>query len=370
MYDIIDVEDFKIFMASQRAQDSCGVRNREANQDNLQFLQTLGSQPQRMNITGAFIYAHAPNYFGRPALHWGVAEWRAMFRQFKLLGIDTAIFQAAIWNELRECYYPSQKFSAYKTWNVVEPMLEAAGAENIRMFLGGYGSTTGLSDQVAPEIMEREEQACVNCLTELMKYRQEFHGFYFSSETAYTGSYDRNKISRLNRIYRGFFEHIKSVDAGLQIMMSPGTKYFPGKEQEMQASWLETLDGVPLDILAPQDSIGTCGSRLRHAEAMYKAWADVCRERKITFWSNIEVFQRGENVMQLNHSITADPDRVTAQINAAAPYAKKLICWEAPYYVCDPNNPRAAALARVVFGQKDTSLANENQKPELAAVCG
>ncbi len=120
----------------------------------------------------------------------------------------------------------------------------------------------------------------------------------------------------------------------------------------MADSWLEMLDGVPLDILAPQDSIGTCGNQLRHAEAMYKVWNAVCKERGVVFWSNIEIFQRGEDLSLLNHSFTADPERVVAQINLAAPFAEKLLCWEAPYYLCDPENPRATALARAVFPGK------------------
>lgn len=349
MYDIIDHDDFKLFFASQHAREMCDPMIRAAVRANAEFLKMLEPVPPAMPITGAFIYAHAPNYVGNPTLTWGVPEWRDLFRQFRELGLDTAIFQAAIWKELEECYYPSQAFAAYKTWNVIEPMLEAAGEEKIRIFLGGYGSTTGLSEQEnARTTMAREEKACIDCLTEMMKYRDSFDGFYFSSETAFMGTYNPGKIGRLNKVYRTFFEHIKATDDSLSIMMSPGTKYFPGKEQEMTDSWLETLDGVPLDILAPQDSIGTCGSQLQYAEAMYRVWDAVRKERRITFWSNIEIFQR-EDLTQLNNSITPDPERVIAQINLADSVAEKLICWEAPYYLCDPENSRATALAQAVF---------------------
>jgi hypothetical protein len=349
VYDITPIDDFKLFCASRRAQEVFEPRIRAANRANAEYLAAHPPEPQAMPITGAFICAHAPNYLGRPALDWGGAEWRGLFRRFRELGLDTAVFQAALWNELQECYYPSKAFSSFKIWNVIEPMLEAASEEKIRVFLGGYGSTTGLSEQEDEQTMAREQKACIDCLSEIMEYRAAFDGFYFSSETAFMGSYNPRKIKRLNRIYRGFFEHIKSTDASLRILMSPGTKYFPGKEQEMADSWLEMLDGVPLDILAPQDSIGTCGNELRHAEAMYRVWNTVCAEREIVFWSNIEIFQRGEDLSLLDHSVTADPERVVAQINLAAPFAEKLLCWEAPYYLCDPGNPRAAALARAVF---------------------
>ena len=40
--------------------------------------------------------------------------------------------------------------------------------------------------------------------------------------------------------------------------MSPASIFYPDTEQNFLASWQAILDGVPLDILAPQDSIG-CG---------------------------------------------------------------------------------------------------------------
>ena len=117
--------------------------------------------------------------------------------------------------------------------------------------------------------------------------------------------------------------------------MSPATKYFPAKMPEMIDSWLAILDEVPLDIMAPQDSIGTCGNELVHQAETYKAWAEICNKKDITFWSNIEIFERKDSIDGASHSIPASPERVTAQINNAVPYAEKLICWEAPYYMFD-----------------------------------
>jgi hypothetical protein len=352
MYDIIDTGKFKIFCASRNAQNLYEPIIKEANVANKCFVKTMAGTSPIMPITGSFIYAHPPNYYGRPAVDWNVRQWEELFSQFNSMGMDTAIFQAAVWNELQECYYPSDYFKSFRHWNVIEPMLEAAGNKNISIFLGGYGSTVGLSHDVDKKIIEKEEISCINCLTEIMKYRKSFSGFYFSSETAFTGTYEKTKIHHLNRIYRRFFEYIKETDSSLTILMSPGTKYYPGKEQEMTDSWLDMLHKVPLDILAPQDSIGTCGNQLRYSEVMYDVWKNICEAKKITFWSNIEIFQREEDLSLLNHSITAEPERVIAQINMAAPVAEKLICWEAPYYLCDKSNPLAIKLADKVFSNK------------------
>jgi hypothetical protein len=125
------------------------------------------------------------------------------------------------------------------------------------------------------------------------------------------------------------------INPDKKILMSPATKYFPGKMPEMIDSWLAILDEVPLDIMAPQDSIGTCGNELVHQAETYKAWAEICNKKNITFWSNIEIFERKDSIDGENHSIPASPERVMAQINNAASCAEKLICSEAPYYMFD-----------------------------------
>lgn len=180
-----------------------------------------------------------------------------------------------------------------------------------------------------------------------MKYRELFDGIYFVPETAFTGSRDREKEKFLNEVYVDFCETVKREAPDKKILMSPATKYYPEKMPEMIESWLTILDGVPLDFMAPQDSIGTCGNQLRYQEATYKAWAEICRRCNITFWSNIEVFERNASISGTNYNSSAPPERVTAQINNAAPYSEKLICWEAPHYILG-GAPGSDCLRRFV----------------------
>jgi hypothetical protein len=85
--------------------------------------------------------------------------------------------------------------------------------------------------------------------------------------------------------------------------------------------------------MAPQDSIGTCGNTLCHQPETYRIWDEICRERGIEFWSNIEIFERKGELEGADYNRTASPEKVAFQINHAAPYAEKLICWEAPFYL-------------------------------------
>ncbi len=344
MYTISNVEDFRIFRASERAIELFGPKIIESEISNIEFLSANPQPDPRMHITGSFIYAHPPNYRGRPAHHWTKEQWREMFVEFRNYGIDTAILQASIWNELGECYYRSEYFTELKQFNVVEPMLQAAAEENVKVFLGGYGSVTGWSANLEQNTVDREKARQKACFKELLCYRDLFDGFYFAPETAYMGQRDPDKESFLNSIYRDFFEAIKEADSSLRILMSPATKYFPGKNEEMTEAWLKLLENVPLDIMAPQDSIGTCGTFLKNQAETYAVWDKICSQLGIEFWSNIEVFQRTGGLADEDHSVPAAPERVIAQINNAAPYAKKLICWEAPFYLLNGSDKADALL--------------------------
>ncbi len=363
MYDIVSIEGFRIFKASRRARELYEPLIAEAGRSNNAFLQERGPVGPGRRITGSFVYAHPPNYRGTPTLEWGREEWRGLLRQMRAMGMDTAIFQAAVWKELAECYYPSRAFAGYRGWNVIEPFLEAAREEGVAVFLGGYGSTTGWQEHLTTGEAAREEAACVACLDELLAYREAFEGFYFTSETAYTGAPNPEKAACLNQIYGSLFRHLKAADPSVRILMSPATKFFPGKETEMEEHWEAMLANVPLDILAPQDSIGTCGSRLAHAEEMYRVWKRICERRGIRLWANVELFERSD-LGQVDNSIPASPLRVAAQIDAAAPYVEKLVCWEAPHYLFGSDAPEAARLREALLAHGEEVAAVPAGEPE------
>jgi hypothetical protein len=348
MFTIEKIDDFRMFLASDKAAKLVEPMIMRANKSNREYLvNNTDKLYPKMPITGTFIYAHSPNYRGRPLHHYSAGEWLNLMKDLKTAGMDTVILQAAIWNELGECYYPSKYFRHHKQWNVIEPMLEAAKAADMIVYLGGYGSVTGWKEHLTKEDIEQEKQNQIICLRELLKYKDFFSGIYFAPETAFMGERDMTKEKFLNEIYKEFCFTVKDEAADKKIMMSPATKYYPGKMPEMVDSWLAILDKVPLDIMAPQDSIGTCGNELIHQTETYKAWLEVCSRQNIEFWSNIEVFERKNSVRAINHSLPASPERISAQINNAAPYAEKLICWEAPYYIFG-NIPGSSKLRNLL----------------------
>jgi hypothetical protein len=333
MYFIKNVGDYKLFLPTAKALSGHYKSRKKLLAWNQEFLAKQPCRKLAGKITGSFVYAHPPNYIGVNTLHFGVDEWKTELIRLKNYGMDTIIFQASVWNELEECYYPSEEFKSYRCWNVIEPMLEAASELSLTVFLGGYGSVTCWMDKLNSSVIDSEIRRQFNCFQELLRYRKFFDGFYFASESAFTGVRDQKRETFLGTLYGKLFNKIKTIDPSVKIMMSPATFYHPKRKiNAMVDAWNAMFSKASPDILAPQDSIGCNCISLKHQDDAYRAWSEICRYNKIRLWANIEIFDCCEHVDLERTRCTASTDRIIAQINNAAPYVEKMITWEALYY--------------------------------------
>ena len=282
-------------------------------------------------ITGSFIYAHPPDYIGRPTMEWGVQEWRDLLRELKSLGIDTVIHQAAAWVEMRECYYPSRRFAAYRSWDSLSKLVEASVAESMTLFLGGLGNMLAFDEAATAETLDADADAQLACFNELLAYRGGFQGFYMSPETGYPGARQPEREKLLNGYYSRVCRGVKEQMPELPILMSPGTYFYEGHERDTHDFLVQMLAGCPVDILAPQDSIGTFGNTLANYRPAFQIWREVCRTLGITLWVNAESFER----VRIGTAGDFDPapiERLRAQLSLAAEFGEKIVSWEVPHF--------------------------------------
>ena len=344
---IINVDDFVIFKASDDIIEEANAKYAEAAEINRQYLETHPDVNPSMRITGTVICAQPPNYRGYPMLHASEEQWAEKFRLLKSFGIDTVIYQAAVWNELETVYYPSKRFAGFRLFDSIGKVLAAAKTVGLDVYLGAYGSVSGWCMGKDPAYVEQEKLNHFAVQDELFElYDGQFKGIYFAPETAYRGERDIYTEKTLNSIYRDFCDRLKNLHPDCEILMSPATKYFEGKLGEMTDSWNTILDGVKLDIMAPQDSIGCCGTTLDYQEVMFKVWRQICDNKNIRFWSNVELFE-AHDCSQIDTSIPADPRRVAHQVSHAQKVAEKLISWEMLSYThIERHGKRAEALKK------------------------
>ena len=352
MFKITQIDDFNIFEPSEKAAaqskpsvDLSLIRNKE-------FLKNFTTpQQKKMVVSGSFIYAHPPDYKGCPALNWNSETWTELFTEMKQAGLDTVIFLASIWHELGEAYYKSDYFkNIYKTYPVIEAMLPAAKKIGLHVYLGGYGCTIGWSKCIDKKTVNAEVNRQLHCVKELFEYRDLFEGVYFTPETAVSTNRDIEREKSLNELYRRYFSELKSLSPQHKILMSPATKHGNANGEIIVDGWLNVLNRVPLDIMAPQDSIGCAGCNLSIQQAAWEVWKKICDNSGIELWANAELFERhGFGGPAPFHP--ADPERVIAQINNVSGFVKKIICWEYPYFAGTKGAARSELIRERIFNQ-------------------
>ncbi len=300
-------------------------------------------------LSGSFIYAHAAGYRSRCTLAYRAAEWRGLFRELKELGMDTAILGAAAWVDLEECYYPSELFKSFRAWNVLDPMLDAARGEGMRIFLGAAGML-GCERMIGGECGDtRMAAACaareLACYRELVaRYRGAFHGYYLSSET---GFWNWGNADYLTRCFHAYFERVthgvKELTPEAEIIGSPYTVRCRGREAQALETLAAVHGGCPFTALAPQDSIGVSMNDLPFLETGLRIWRDVCRAIGAAFWVNCETFNIEDFNGPQTRIVPADYARLGHQLDVASRMgAEKLVTWEAIHFM----NPRGSSAAR------------------------
>jgi 4-hydroxy-tetrahydrodipicolinate synthase len=310
----------------------------DANADDLAAVQGLP-----MRITASFIYAHPADYHGRPMLHAAVQEWRDVFRRFRALHMDTVIFQSALWRELGDCYYQSSRFAReLQCHGVIECMLEAAAAEGLHVFLGGYGSVAGWKDRLSPAELQSEINEHRACFGELVRLGR-FDGMYFPAETAFEGRRRPELEQRMRTLYTAFADMVKEQDGRLRVIASPATFHRPAQNDAFQDFWNTVLDGSGIDILMPQDCIGNGIARIREMPAIWQAWKAIASHHGLDLWSHTEIFERRGYTPECN-LFPAAPARVAAQLAQVAPFVQKACCWEALHFADPDASPEAARL--------------------------
>jgi hypothetical protein len=329
--DTIPQKDFTLVIPGKAAEAQCRQMMAEGSCENKRFLDQLTDKPFGGKITGSFIYSHPPDYIGRPTMHFSKQDWQSLLQEMKQMGIDTVIYQAAVWSEIRESSYPSRMFKSYKTWDSLGPLCDAVVAEGFTLYLGGLGNMIGFDPNVSEETLAHDCEEQLACFSELLAYRGGFQGFYFSPETGFPGQRQPERESRLNHYFKAVCAGVKALCPGLPILASPGTYYFPGSEQDIYEFLLSLFTEVPMDYMAPQDSIGVFGNQLRYLRPSFEIWEKVCQATGMHLWVNVESFERAD-VNTTSDFVPADFERLAYQLYNASQVAEKIISWEVPYF--------------------------------------
>jgi hypothetical protein len=279
-------------------------------------------------------------------MDWGVTQWRQLFQEMKEMEIDTVIYQASAWAEVRECSYRSSIFADFRTWNSFDPLLEAVAKEGITFFMGGLGNLYAFDYNATSETLSHDAELQLACYDELLElYRGGFHGFYMSPETGFPGQRQPEREKLLNRYYREVCLGVKYRTPDIPILISPGTYYQEGMDEDIHGFLFHLFEGCAIDIVCPQDSIGTFSNRLPQLKPSFAIWKRVCNDIGARLWVNVESFER-DRIGTSQDFVAADFERLAVQLSHAARVGEKIVSWEVPYFYSPMAGERGITLRR------------------------
>jgi len=284
-------------------------------------------------ITGTFLDGMAGDI---PAQNWGEKEWRAQFKLFKDMGMDTLVIINCVTDQ--SAIYPTRRaavplvFDDYPKGfpDLAEFFFTLADEHGLKMYMGLYDTYAHwLRNDWRSEV-----EAAIPVLEESKArygHHPSFHGWYMSHEG--------DERYNMPRIWKPIMERIRAIDPAKPILISPryaAEKYHGacvGSGQHpltprQHASFLDyALGEIEGLVTAAAFMDGHC--HFRDLNAFAEVTAEVCARHNVEFWSNVETFDRD---MPWRFP-PIEWIKLRFKIETLRPYVKKMITFEAPHFL-------------------------------------
>ncbi len=240
-----------------------------------------------MKITGTFLDEISLDI---QSANWSPDDWRKDFDAMKSVGIDTVILIRA--GYMNQCTFESKTLKKLHPilpvpYDLLDIFLTEAERCNMDFYFGTYDSENfWRKGDYQTEIDINKE--FVDEVMEKYGHKKALKGWYISHEV---DTCNPNAI----QIYRQLSEHLKSIKK-LPVLISPyihGVKMFGESAATIQKhkdDWSKVFDSIEglVDIVAFQDgNVDYCD-----LEAYLSINKELSQKHDITFWSNIENFDR------------------------------------------------------------------------------
>lgn len=290
-------------------------------------------------ITGSFFDLVHVNYFDAAywtdtCRFWGEASWRALMRQMKEVGIDTAICGSTV-------FWGRPVFPGYEKtvglplkMGCKDPLgvcVEEADRLGMRMFfgIGLRGRCSQVRDYHGmekpwPDSWFEYNTRVAEALVALYESRPCFGGLYISYEI----DFHELHVELYEKLVR---QYLRPAVGKVKIMASPGNV---GREVAHLDGFPGQVERTGIDILAPQDYGGRTGIvkealalARQNAEGLQKVGPRL-RDIGVEVWANCELFDFEGTPDGRAACVPGPIERIREQIAMHAPVVDKLICYQ------------------------------------------
>jgi len=282
-------------------------------------------RPTVAPLTGSWIDFRHPNpkegdYWNEATFGFAAADWETKIEEMAAFGIDTVVVGAVMLGG--KSFYPSALVPS--KWNhACEDPLESvmAAADRLAMQvyvgLGFFSNDTGKTEADESERHLRREVP----LELHARYggHPSFQGWYLPVEGAIHGHYPETYIRYVNELAAC----CRAPKADRKILIAPyGTRTV--KADDRFAGQVRELE---VDHVAYQDEIGVRKTEPHELGAIFGRLRDCHEKAGRPLWADVEIFAF-EGAVYGSALIPAPFPRVRAQIEAIAPFAEKLLCYQ------------------------------------------
>jgi hypothetical protein len=256
--------------------------------------------------------------------NWTREDWVRQFDNFVESGIDTVIIIRVGWNDSAMYKSEIMNTTLYEDDDLIEVMLREADRCKIKMYMGLFDSHKyWLVNDWQSEIDINTR--LIEELWERYKHHESFYGWYMSHEG--------DLMFHPEKVWKPLINKARSYDHSKKIMISPrycGPKYDPrfivSPEQHFRHfDYIFSQIGDILDEAAFMDG----HVHFKDLESYVAPTAEVCKKYGVSFWSNLETFDRD---LAWKHP-PIEWIKLKHKLEVVQPYVDKIITFEAPHFL-------------------------------------
>lgn len=276
-------------------------------------------------IQGSWIdFHHASSvegkYFNPQIASFTAAQWAAKVDEMCDLGMTTLVVMSVV--QQGKAFYPSQVLP--DRWPMacpdpLEALLCTADRRGAQVFVGvGYfqKSTAAL----VPDSADRRLRRLVpRELAERYGYHPSFAGWYLPVEAAIRGHFEERYLEYAQTMACD----LHSLPPRRPVLIAPyGTRTI-----QPDARFVQQLQALGVDALAYQDEVGVRKTRLDELDRIWSAVRQAHDQAGVPLWADVEIF-RFAGLPYLSALLPASIDRIATQLDVAARYADRLLCYQ------------------------------------------
>jgi hypothetical protein len=218
----------------------------------------------------------------------------------------------------------------------LETVLAAADKHDLLFFVANdfFGNWRSSTEMMGDDNVHQVRVKAMNELVDKYGHHKSFYGWYYPNETGIHGHYTDLYINYVNRCS----QVARKLTPRGKILIAPyGTRHVTFDDH-----YVEQLDRLDVDFIAYQDEVGVQKTTVEELPAIFENLNKVHEKSgRSELWADVEIFAFS-GAAYTSTPGPAPSERVIPQLEAVAPFVKKILIYQ---YIGLLNCPGSKSFA-------------------------